>query len=193
MGFEYGYSWQRPDTLTIWEAQFGDFANTAQVIIDQFISSGEHKWLRQSGLVLLLPHGYDGAGPEHSSSRIERFLQLSNDPVGARGLARRRRCMPNWTVVNPTTPANYFHALRRQLKWKFRKPLIVIAPKTLIRLPECVSPLADSSPAATHFQPVLDDPQRRGRRRDHRRRCWCRASSTTSWSRSARCASRPAS
>jgi probable 2-oxoglutarate dehydrogenase E1 component DHKTD1 len=156
MGFEYGYSWQRPDTLTIWEAQFGDFANTAQVIIDQFISSGEHKWLRQSGLVLLLPHGYDGAGPEHSSSRIERFLQLSNDPVG-REESLAADLLPNWTVVNPTTPASYFHALRRQLKWKFRKPLIVIAPKTLIRLPECVSPL-DHFVGGQSFQTVLDDP-----------------------------------
>jgi probable 2-oxoglutarate dehydrogenase E1 component DHKTD1 len=155
MGFEYGYSWQRPDALTLWEAQFGDFANTAQVIIDHFVASGEHKWLRQSGLVLLLPHGYDGAGPEHSSSRIERFLQLSNDPV-ARDAALAAAHMPNWSVVNPTTPANYFHALRRQLKWPFRKPLVVVAPKTLIRLPECVSPLADMA-AGTHFQPVIDD------------------------------------
>ena len=142
MGFEYGYAMAEPNALVMWEAQFGDFANGAQVVIDQFISSGEAKWLRMNGLVLLLPHGYEGQGPEHSSARLERYLQLCAED--------------NMQVVNCTTPANYFHVLRRQLNRDFRKPLIVMTPKSLLRHKKCISTLADMA-EGTSFHRVLDE------------------------------------
>jgi 2-oxoglutarate dehydrogenase E1 component len=142
LGFEYGYTLAEPHALVLWEAQFGDFANGAQVIIDQFIASGESKWLRMSGLVMLLPHGYEGQGPEHSSARLERYLQMSAED--------------NWQVVNITTPANYFHALRRQVGRNFRKPLIVMTPKSLLRHKMAVSPLSDFGPGSS-FHRVLPE------------------------------------
>ena len=135
LGFEYGYTLADPKTLVLWEAQFGDFANGAQVIIDQFLASGETKWLRMSGLTLLLPHGHEGQGPEHSSARLERYLQLC---------AER-----NMAVCNITTPANYFHALRRQLKRNFRKPLVIMTPKSLLRHKLAVSPLSEMAEGST--------------------------------------------
>jgi len=142
LGFEYGYTLADPNTLVLWEAQFGDFANGAQVIIDQFLASGETKWLRMSGLTLLLPHGYEGQGPEHSSGRLERYLQLC---------AER-----NMTVCNLTTPANYFHALRRQLKRNFRKPLVVMTPKSLLRHKLAVSTL-DELAEGSAFRSVIPE------------------------------------
>ncbi|KAK9763355.1 hypothetical protein K7432_010041 [Basidiobolus ranarum] len=154
MSFEYGVSLETPNRLCIWEAQLGDFYNGAQEVIDGFISGGEEKWLRQSGLVLVLPHGYDGAGPEHTSCRIERFLQMSSDRFDVTNPEIYNNV--NWHVVNCSTPAQYFHVLRRQMKRNFRKPLIVAGPKKLIRLPNAVSSLEDMGPG-TSFQPVISD------------------------------------
>jgi 2-oxoglutarate dehydrogenase E1 component len=150
LGFEYGVSLERPDALTIWEAQFGDFANGAQIIIDQFVVSAEEKWMQPSGLVLLLPHGLEGQGPEHSSARPERILQLA--------------AKDNIELANPSTPANYFHLLRRQVLRRGRKPLFVTSPKTLLRLPEAVSPLVALG-AGEKFKPVLVCAHREGVRR----------------------------
>ena len=141
LGFEYGYSLGYPDALVLWEAQFGDFANVAQVIIDQFIVSAEEKWRHLSGIVLLLPHGFEGQGPEHSSARVERFLRLGNDE--------------NVQVVVPSTPAQFFHVLRRQAIRRWQKPLVVLTPKSLLRHPACVSPLEDLTRG--RFQRVIPD------------------------------------
>ncbi|HVY12252.1 MAG TPA: 2-oxoglutarate dehydrogenase E1 component, partial [Alphaproteobacteria bacterium] len=142
LGFEYGYSLSEPHALVMWEGQFGDFVNGAQVIIDQFMASAETKWLRMSGLVLLLPHGFEGQGPEHSSARLERFLQMSAEE--------------NWQVANCSTPANYFHILRRQMRRQFRKPLVLMTPKSLLRHKLCVSDLAEMA-SGTHFRRVIPE------------------------------------
>jgi len=146
LGFEYGYSLSEPNALVMWEAQFGDFANGAQIMFDQFINSGEAKWLRMSGLVCLLPHGWEGQGPEHSSARLERFLQMS--------------AHDNWIVANCTTPANYFHILRRQMHRDFRKPLILMTPKSLLRHPLCTSRAEDFLDGSTFHRVLWDDAER---------------------------------
>ncbi|HEY1927133.1 MAG TPA: 2-oxoglutarate dehydrogenase E1 component, partial [Caulobacteraceae bacterium] len=145
LGFEYGFSLADPRTLTLWEAQFGDFANGAQVVVDQFLSSGERKWLRMSGLVMLLPHGYEGQGPEHSSARLERYLQLCAED--------------NLQVANCSTPANYFHILRRQILREFRKPLVIMTPKSLLRHKKAVSPLTEMAEGSSFHRVLQDDAQ----------------------------------
>ncbi len=161
LGFELGYSMTNPNALVMWEGQFGDFSNTAQCIIDQFISSGQAKWVRQSGLVMMLPHGMEGMGPEHSSARPERFLQLCADdpeyfPPMEEEFAIKQLTHINMIVANCSTPANYFHILRRQIALPFRKPLVIMTPKSLLRHPECKSSFDEMIPGST-FQRLIPD------------------------------------
>lgn len=161
LGFEVGFSMQNPRALCIWEAQFGDFSNTAQCIIDQFIAAGETKWTRQTGIVMLLPHGYEGMGPEHSSARIERFLQMCNDdpeqfPDIDKDFVIKQLEDCNWQILNCTTPANFFHAMRRQMKLPFRKPMIMFTPKNLLRLPAARSSF-DAFGEGTFFRRVYQE------------------------------------
>ena len=146
LGFEYGYSLAEPNALVLWEAQFGDFANGAQIMFDQFISSGESKWLRMSGLTMLLPHGFEGQGPEHSSARLERFLQMCGQD--------------NWIVANCSTPANYFHVLRRQVHRDFRKPLVLMTPKSLLRNKLCTSKIEDFTNGSSFHRVLWDDAEK---------------------------------
>jgi 2-oxoglutarate dehydrogenase E1 component len=157
LGFEYGYSVAASDTLVLWEAQYGDFANVAQPVVDQFLAADRAKWQQDSGVVMLLPHGYEGGGPEHSSARLERYLQLC-----AEG---------NLRVANPSTPAQYFHILRRQAKSTDRRPLILMQPKSLLRLPEAASKLSDLTSGT--FRPVIDDPAVTGQRERVKRIVFC--------------------
>jgi 2-oxoglutarate dehydrogenase E1 component len=158
LGFEYGYAITHPMCLVLWEAQFGDFANGAQIMIDQFIASGETKWNVKNGLVMLLPHGYDGQGPEHSSCRIERYLQLTDasDTPTPETAIRDIQERINMRVVNPTTAANYFHFLRSQVRRPFRKPAIVVAPKKLLKLRGACSDIEEFS-QGLRFRKVIDD------------------------------------
>lgn len=166
LGFELGYSMVSPRSLTLWEAQFGDFANTAQSIIDQFIASGEKKWLQRTNLTMLLPHGYDGAGPEHSNAHIERYLSLCDEdpykPVPSDESDPHTRQIQdcNWQLVYPSTPANYFHALRRQVHRDFRKPLIMFTSKSLLRHPMARSTLAEMAPGTKFVKliPAMAEP-----------------------------------
>ncbi|XP_068608625.1 2-oxoglutarate dehydrogenase complex component E1 [Brachionichthys hirsutus] len=162
LGFELGFAMANPNALVLWEAQFGDFHNTAQCIIDQFISSGQAKWVRQNGIVLLLPHGMEGLGPEHSSARPERFLQMCNDdpdvfPTLIEDFEVRQLYDCNWIVVNCSTPANYFHVLRRQILLPFRKPLVIFTPKSLLRHPEAKSGFDDMLPGSHFLRLIPDD------------------------------------
>lgn len=161
LGFEMGFAQSSPKSLVIWEAQFGDFANTAQAIFDTFLSSGEAKWIRQNGLVVLLPHGFDGMGPEHSSARPERFLQMCDDDPDTVPkidsyfpIKQLKNC--NWIIANCSTPANFFHILRRQIALPFRKPLIVFTPKSLLRHPDCRSSFDDML-EHTEFQRLIPE------------------------------------
>ena len=161
LGFEVGYDMHSPQQLVLWEAQFGDFANTAQCVIDQFISAGQTKWMRQSGLVMLLPHGYEGMGPEHSSARVERFLQMTEEDPDvypedqSQGNTKQHEAI-NWAITNCSTAGNYYHALRRQIYRGFRKPLVSIQPKSLLRLKEACASMDDIT-EGTHFMPVLPE------------------------------------
>ena len=175
LGFELGYSLENPNSLTIWEAQFGDFFNGAQIIFDCFLSSGEEKWLRQSGLVVLLPHGYEGMGPEHSSARMERFLQNSNEDLDIfpnEEEQHKQHQKANWSIVNCTTPANFFHALRRQVHRGFRKPLICFTPKSLLRHPLAKSNLSDFG-EDVRFQAVIGEELLEKKNEDIKRVVYC--------------------